>query len=621
MRRSLAVLAACALLTLPSPGAASVSDDAYASSYQRIRVPMRDGVELSVDLWRPVVPADMDVPVIIQLTPYHVLYRALDTDQNETNLPAGDAALFVPKGYAYAMADVRGTYGSGGCWDYGGINERHDGYDLVEWFGTRDWSNGKIAMTGASYDGTTANAAAVEQPPHLATIVPVSAISRWWGYAYQQGARATYSGESDDIDPPSDTPTDFMFAYGFLPPPDPATLQSAAVQIANRWTPCDRVQQTLHGYDTQPDYDDFWKERDYLRLAHKVNVPVLVTHGQLDFNVKTWEGTQWFDALQTEKVLVIGQWPHASPRGRYPGWDTFLRRWFERWLLGIQNGIENEPAVRVQTSDGVWRTQEAWGPTRTDRVPLTGGDFAYLDDGALTESEMLRGQGQGTRWTRVSLANTSDLRLAGRPVLNLVATSDSPSTHFAATLCDVGPTGTCGVISRGYLNARYNDSLEQGKDLTPGAKTTFRLEFIDKDHVIAADHHLELLLSSSSLTWVASDERRARNTLHLTESSLDMPLITTPTALTNTGATSAAAGSYAPLAATLTTSGGTPVPNAPITFRLNAYPYQATTDANGVARASAYMYGPAGETTLRVSFTGTRRLDPAEADAPFTVMG
>ena len=119
---------------------------------------------------------------------------------------------------------MRGTYNSGGCWDYGGIKERHDGYDLVEWLGTRSGRTGKVAMTGASYDGTTANAAAVENPPHLATIVPVSAISRWWGYAYQQGTRSTYSGESADIDPPSDTPTDFMFAYGFLPPPDPGAL-------------------------------------------------------------------------------------------------------------------------------------------------------------------------------------------------------------------------------------------------------------------------------------------------------------------------------------------------------------------------------------------------------------
>lgn len=424
------------------------------------------------------------------------------------------------------MADVRGTYNSGGCWDYGGIKERHDGYDLVEWLGTRDWSNGKVAMTGASYDGTTANAAAVENPPHLATIIPVSAISRWWGYAYQQGARSTYSGESADIDPPSDTPADFMFAYGFLPPPDPGALTHAQ-QIAMRWNLCDRVEKALKGYSTQPDYDAFWRERDYLRLAHRVKVPVLISHGELDFNVKTWEGTQWFQALRTEKAMVLGQWPHASPRGRYAEWDTFLEAWLERWLYGVRNGVENQPAVRTQTNDNEWHLQETWGHWDNDHTGINLLDgpktFAYFDDGALTESEMLRGIGQGSRYVRVKVPHSSGIRLEGRPVLNLKASSDSASTHFVAVLCDVAPTGGCRVVSRAFLNARYNDSLAKGKDLEPGKKYTFKLQFIDKDHVVAKDHHLELIIASSSNTWVAPDERRATNTLYLHESSLDIP--------------------------------------------------------------------------------------------------
>jgi X-Pro dipeptidyl-peptidase len=502
----------------PSEAEAQRSYDEF--TYERLRVPMRDGVELSVDIWRPVTPKGVRVPVILSLTPYHVLYVALDP--RETDLPSGDAALFVPKGYAYARADVRGTYNSGGCWDYGGIKERHDGYDLVEWLGKRPWSNGRVAMTGASYDGTTANAAAVERPPHLATIVPVSAISRWWGYAYQQGARSTYSGESADIDPPSDTPTDFMFAYGFLPPPDPGSLTHAQ-QIAMRWDLCDRVEKFLAGYSTQPDYNAFWKERDYLRMADRVEVPVLVAHGLLDFNVKTWEGTAWFQALRGEKAMVLGQWPHASPRGGYPEWDLFLERWFERWLYGVRNGVENEPAVRVQTNDREWHVQDDWGPSRRLKLPLRGQEFTFVDDGALTESEMLRGIGSG-RYTRVEVPKSSGVRISGRPVLHLSAASDSPSTHFVAVLCDVGPGGACSVISRAFMNARYRDGFEKGKDLEPNKRYSFDLEFIDKDHIVAKDHHLELIISSSSNTWVAPDERRATNTLRLSKSWLELPV-------------------------------------------------------------------------------------------------
>lgn len=518
----LVAVAVSALVSAPAATGAPARSDRPTYSeftYERVRVPMRDGVELSVDIWRPVTPKGVEVPVILSLTPYHVLYKALDA--NEENLPAGDAALFVPKGYAYALGDVRGTYNSGGCWDYGGIKERQDGYDLVEWLGTRGWSNGKVAMTGASYDGTTANAAAVEQPPHLATIVPVSAISRWYGYAYQQGARATYSGESVDPDPPGVTPPDFQFGYSVLPPPDPGAVTHAE-QIAMRWNLCDRLEHTQRAYSEQPDYDGFWKERDYLRRAHKVEVPVLISHGLLDFNVKTWEGTAWFEALRTEKTMVLGQWAHASPRGRYIEWDQLLERWFERWLYGVKNGVEHEPEVRVQTSDREWHTQEGWaGPIRRLRLP--DGEHTYFDDGLLTESEMLRGIG-ADRYVRVKVPRSSGLRLQGRPALRLAASSDSPSTHFVATLCDVGPSGSCTVISRAFMNARYRDGLAKGKDLEPGKRYMFDLEFIDKDHVVAKDHHLELLIASSSTTWVASDRNRANNTLYLGASTLLLPL-------------------------------------------------------------------------------------------------
>lgn len=510
--------AAVAVPVVAPESAARPTYDEY--TYERVRVAMRDDVELSVDIWRPVTPKGVKVPVILQLTPYHVLYHALDP--REQDLPQGDAQLLVPKGYAYARADVRGTYNSGGCWDYGGRKEREDGYDLVTWLGTRRWSNGRVAMMGASYDGTTANAAAIERPPHLATIVPISAISRWWGYAYQQGTRSVYSGESLDIDPPSDTPADFMLAYGFLPPPDPMALTHAE-QVAMRWSLCDRVEQAMRGYSMEPDYDGFWIERDYLRRAARVDVPVLVAHGQLDFNVKTWEGTAWFRALKTPKMMVLGQWPHASPRSRYAEWDLLLERWFERWLYGVRNGVEKEPAVRVQTNDGEWRTQRDWEPRATRRIALDGDEVSIFDDGLLTESEMTRGVGSD-RYVRIEVPRSSGIRIMGRPVLRLVAESDQPSTHFVAVLCDVGSDGQCRVISRAFMNARYRRTLREGSDLEPGRRYRFDLQFIDKDHVIAPDRHLELIIASSSATWVASDERRATNTLHLGASSLILPL-------------------------------------------------------------------------------------------------
>jgi X-Pro dipeptidyl-peptidase len=489
-----------ALLVLPASASAAVTK-------QEVRVPMRDGVELAVDLYLPdEASGGGRVPVILTMTPYHDLYKGLGDAQSL------DGYRFTADGYAFAVADVRGTYESGGCWDYGGLHERQDGYDLVEWLGTQPWSNGKVGMIGASYDGTTANAAAIEQPPHLGTIVPISSISRWYGYAFDHGARRTYSGESADIDPPGDTPTDFMFAYGFLPPPEPGSL-GAAVQIAQRWTPCDRVSQTQHGYATQPDYDDFWKERDYLQYADRVNVPVLVAHGLLDFNVNTWEGTQWYEALKTEKALVVGQWPHAIPP--WDGWDDLLDRWFARWLKGEPNGVENEPPVVVQANDGEFRFRDRWTGTGTMTVALGTGDASWFDDGLLTESEMLR-DACGPRCVRLPL-DLAGTHIMGRPKLHLRFTADQPSTHLVGVLVD----GSGDVISRAFMNARYRSGLETGADLVPGEPADATLEFIDKDFYVGDG--AELILASSSSTWVLSDENRANVTVDLAASSLEIP--------------------------------------------------------------------------------------------------
>ncbi len=190
----------------------------------------------------------------------------------------------------------------------------------------------------------------------------------------------------------------------------------------------------------------------------------------------------------------------------------------------MRNGVEHEPAVRVQTNDGTWHLEDTWGPTTRITLPLKSGRFTYFDDGALTESEILRGAGEGRRFVTVKLDPGGETRIAGRPLLQLVASSDQPSTHLIAVLSDVSDTGQRRVISRAFLNARYRGNRAKGSDIEPGKRYTFELEFIDKDHVLEKDHHLEVAIASASTTWVASDERRSTNTLYLDESRLILPI-------------------------------------------------------------------------------------------------
>ena len=82
-----------------------------------------------------------------------------------------------------------GTRGSTGCWDYGGAKEQQSGVDVVKYLADLPWSNGNVGMTGVSYEGTTANMVAATGIPELKGIVPIAAISRWYGYAYNSGVR------------------------------------------------------------------------------------------------------------------------------------------------------------------------------------------------------------------------------------------------------------------------------------------------------------------------------------------------------------------------------------------------------------------------------------------------
>jgi predicted acyl esterase len=173
MRRPL-IVALLAVLALPGDAGAETVTESY-------RVPTVDGAQVSVEATRE---QGVKAPVILTYSPYNVLGEGEETTDSY-------GQRYVPRGYARAVADVIGTHNSSGCWDYGGAKEQQSGVDLVNFLAAQPWSNGRVAMIGGSYDGTTANmvAARSADAPGLAGIVPIAAISRWYGYAYSHGIR------------------------------------------------------------------------------------------------------------------------------------------------------------------------------------------------------------------------------------------------------------------------------------------------------------------------------------------------------------------------------------------------------------------------------------------------
>jgi X-Pro dipeptidyl-peptidase len=456
---------------------------------------------------------------------------------------------WTPFGYARVFADVIGTGNSGGCYDYGGKREKESGYDLVEWLAKQSWSTGKVGMIGGSYDGTTAMATAVMRPPHLTTIVPQAAISRWYDYAYSGGIRYTFNNERMGNESPGvvideqgfDTPVGFDYGFS-APPPTDTDDPDWQARATSSITPCDELKHVQNGYALDPDYGAFWQERDYAKDAGKVTIPVLVELNWGDWNVKQDTGIRYWQALTRSSLrrLAVGtRWEgHGYPEGEY---KQLPHDWMDHFLRGVNNGVERTPEVISQTSDSKGAVGFVNGPVpRTSDVALyaqqatvngfgqallpakpksagTGVTYALTGNG--TESGALaaaRTPGGNAAWFE-SPALKADARIFGSPTVKVWSTVQRSWATYAVSVVDIDPAfyGDAGGqrypskknallgVTRGWLDSRYRNSLAKREPWKAGANG---LTIVAKpqDYIFRKGHSIGLLIMGEQLEWVVA---------------------------------------------------------------------------------------------------------------------
>ena len=490
-------------------------------------------------------------PVILTYSPYSVLGRNGDIAEGER------FEGFVEKGYVRAQADVVGTGNSGGCWDYGGNAEKKSAHDLVEWIAKQKWSNGKVAMIGGSYEGTTATAAAVTRPKGLVTIVPEAAISRWYGYAFSEGVRYSYTNEwlgnestSALDDEGFDTPLAFDFGLAIPPPLDPQNADWAE-RVQSTITPCDEVAHTEHGYDDTPDYDAFWKERDYLRDAGKVTIPVLVAHNWGDWNVKQDEGWNLFHALKRsrQRVMFFGsRWEdHGSPA--HERYNMTVRDWMDRHLMGKDNGIDKLPSVISHSADDDGPAKLLTGAPKTKNVELIAQMAPVVMPGMYPwqllpskPSTIFFGQSADEAAASFPITNANieshaghhgqanhewfwlesppfkkDMRIFGDIKIQLYSTIQREWITFTPSIYDVDPAdhqtapvvghastnpNAVVAITRGFQDTRYRNGLAKQVPVKPGKKFETTVEAHPIDYVIKKGHYLGLNIQTEIIEWM-----------------------------------------------------------------------------------------------------------------------
>ncbi len=142
--------------------------EAVAVVDQKVMMPMRDGIRLATDIYRP--KTDKKVPIIFSKTPYN--FNSWGNGEQQTRTME-QALEVVKKGYAYVVQNERGRYFSEGNWDILGT-PLTDGYDAFTWLKNQTWSNGKIGTLGCSSTAEWQMAAAALDHPALAAMVPQS---------------------------------------------------------------------------------------------------------------------------------------------------------------------------------------------------------------------------------------------------------------------------------------------------------------------------------------------------------------------------------------------------------------------------------------------------------------
>ena len=305
------------------------------------------------------------------------------------------------------MQDVRGRYRSEGEW-YPFAKEAPDGYDTVEWAAAQPWCDGKVGTIGGSYCGSDQSALATLYPPHLRAMVVAVGTSNYHTSSMRQNGAlelrfmvytflmATTSREAL-ADPTLKAALEADYAHiGEWLTRTPYKKGSSALRFLPSY------EQWLLDILSHGDFDDYWRQRGYAidqYYEQHADVPTIYLGGWYDSYARGT--TSNYVALSKMKKspqrLLMGPWTHGGWGVSYAGdvdfgadsvlddYDGYRLRWFDRWLKGIDNGVDRrtrrcaslswagEIAARMRAGGcahlGAWRDAADWPLPGTRYVP------------------------------------------------------------------------------------------------------------------------------------------------------------------------------------------------------------------------------------------------------------
>lgn len=310
---------------------------------------LRDGTKIYADVYKPIKVSRC--PVILAWTPYG---KHLNPFHKWNDLPGcgvptsilskyvafetPDPGFWCENGYAVVIVDPRGLWQSEGNASYMSDQESQDGYDVIEWAGTQDWSQGNVGMTGVSYLAWSQWRVAALNPPHLKAINPNEGVTDFYReLAYHGGINSP-------------------FIEGI---------------INTQWGFGRNLIEDIGGLtDAHPFFDDYWKSKNPNLSA--ITVPAYVVASWGDFGLHTRGTLEGFKKIKSTK-----KWLRVHGRRKFPSFyedQERQRQFFDKFLKGVESEVDHWPQINLEIREryyiGNYREEQEWPLTRTKYTKL-----------------------------------------------------------------------------------------------------------------------------------------------------------------------------------------------------------------------------------------------------------
>jgi putative CocE/NonD family hydrolase len=519
-----------------------------------VPVAMRDGTVLRADVYRPDTAEAF--PSLVVRMPYN--------KSNPRYQAFFDTVRVAKAGYAVVIQDCRGTAASDGVFEPV-TDEARDGFDTVEWVAAQPWCNGMVGMYGLSYHGLTQWAAASQQPPSLVAMVPgmsAPGMPLSAGGAFMLHPALWWSIFMSIFElPRRNLPAGELLKHRKALIHSFDHLEEDALGLPLREVPCLQGSRLLDIYLewlAHTDDDAYWQEHA-AAVFQNITIPALLFSGWYDLNlggtlachhgITTQGGSE--QARQNSR-LVIGPWIHGVDMSQQAGELDFgltssgsgidflgqQIRWFDHWLKGAENGVQNTAPVRIFVmGENVWRDEQEWPLTRSRYTKYyfhSNGEANTLHGNGTLSTEPPKAEAcdqyeydpehpvpstGGMRLSLTAQAGAFDqkqveersdvlvyssapledsLEVTGPISVTLYAASSAWDTDFTAKLVDVWPDGRAYILRDGIIRARSRNPGAPPSMIEPGRVYEYSIDLGATSNVFKAGHRIRVEISSSN---------------------------------------------------------------------------------------------------------------------------